>query len=200
MGQKMAKADSIKKILMFLILSSGFYPCILAQESHETEKDKVWGDWQVSLSFGTQMSGIKDEDFVASNYAPLLDVSFGKWFSPALALEIGYRGWYFNTISDDERHRYGYYNWGAILNVKALFHDYNETSKWLPNLHAGSGYFYNYYYERPNVCVDFGISNNFRLTKKLLAHLDLSAIVGWDIYQGDGDILPGLAVGVHYVF
>jgi hypothetical protein len=193
-----AKSNKILSGILFLLIciSSGS----LAQDGDKGDTNKVWGDWQISFSMGIQMSGIKDEDFIASNFAPMLHVSFGKWFSPVLALEIGYRGWYFNTISDDDRHNYGYYNWGAVLNIKALSHNYKETSIWLLYFHAGSGYFYNYYYERPNICADFGISNNFRITKNLLASLDIAAILGWDIYQGDEDILPGITVGVHYVF
>lgn len=195
---------SIRKLIrnglfLFSILTLDFF----MSDARGQEKDGsngYWGDWQVSLGFGTQMSGIKDEDFVASNYSPLLNVSFGKWFSPALALEIGYRGWYFNTISDDEKRRYGYYHGSAVLNVKALLRGYDENGIWFPWLHAGSGYFYNHYYGRPNICADFGISNNFRITEKLSAGLEISALVGWDIYQGDEDVLPGLAVAVRYLF
>ena len=48
---------------------------------------------------------IKKEDFVGSNYSPLLNIAVGKWFAPSIALQLGYKGWYFNTISDEEKHR-----------------------------------------------------------------------------------------------
>jgi hypothetical protein len=184
-------------LLLFIVCS--FFGSF-AQDMAEIQKDKSWGPWQVSLGIGSQMSGIKDEDFVTSNIAPLLNVSVGKWFSQALAMEVGYKGWYFNTISDDDRHRYGFYYGGVILNVKSLFRNYKESCKWLIFLQARSGYFYNYYYSRPNICADLGFSNNARLTDKLMVSLDISAIVGWDIYQGDSDILPGITVGIHYLF
>lgn len=171
-----------------------------AQGTGNADMKSVWGDWQLTFRIGTQMSGIKDEDFVASNYSPLLDVSIGKWFSPVLALQAGYKGWYFHTIADDIKHKYGYYYGGAVLNVNRLSKAYSESCKWSLHLHFGSGYFYNYDYGRPNVCADFGISNNYRLSDSFLLSLDVSAIAGWDIYQGDEDILPGLSVGVAYLF
>jgi len=149
-----------------------------AQGTGNADMASVWGDWQLSFRMGTQMSGIKDENFVASNYSPLLNVSFGKWFSPVLALQLGYKGWYFNSISDEDKHKYGYYYGEAVLNVNKLFKQYKESCKWSLYLHAGSGYFYNYTYNRPNVCADLGISNNYRISDLFQASLDVSAIMG----------------------
>jgi hypothetical protein len=89
---------------MKIMLKNIFYPALLlamlyfspdcnAQGTGNADMNGVWGPWQVTLGIGTQMSGIKDEDFIASNYAPLLDISVGKWFSPVLALQLGYKGW-----------------------------------------------------------------------------------------------------------
>lgn len=171
-----------------------------AQNAGNSNMIPCWGPWQLSLNFGTQMSGIKDEDFVASNYAPLLNVTAGKWFSPSLALQIGYKGWYHKLITDEEKHNYGYYYGEAVLNVNSLFRNYNGSNKWSLYLHGGAGYFYNYDYERPNVCANMGISNNYRFADHFQASLDISAIIGWDIYQGDEDILPGVSVGIDYFF
>ena len=183
-------------VLTMLCISSD---CI-AQDTGNENLGSIWGDWQITLRIGTQMSGIKDEDFVASNFSPLLNVTFGKWFSPVLALQVGYKGWYFNTISDDKKHNYGYYYGEAVLNTNRLFSPYRQPGKWSLYLHFGSGYFYNYNYDRPNVCMDMGISNNYRISERIRASLDISAIAGWDIYQGDEDILPGVTLGVAYCF
>jgi hypothetical protein len=45
-----------------------------------------------------------------------------------------------------------------------------------------------------------GISNNLRISGSFQASLDVSAIVGWDIYQGNDDILPGISLGIAYLF
>ena len=146
------------------------------------------------------MSGIKDEDFISTNIAPLVTFSAGKWFTPYLALQIGYRGFYFNSIADDFRHHYGYYFGEVIVNMNQLIKPTLTPGKWNLNLHGGSGYFYNYDYQQPNVCASLGIQNNLAIIKKLSAFLDVSAIIGWDIYQGDEDILPGISLGVSYAF
>jgi len=66
-------------------------------------------------------------------------------------------------------------------------------------MHAGSGYFYNYDYKRPNICADLGFSFNYRLNERLLSNIKISALMGWDIYQGNEDILPGLSLGCSYL-
>jgi hypothetical protein len=171
-----------------------------AQRSNGSAGNACWGDWQVSVNLGTQMSGIKDEDFVSGNIAPLLKVSVAKWFSPVLALQIGYQGWYFHQIIDDNKYPYGYYFGEAVVNVNGFCKNYTESSLWSLHLHGGAGYFYNYTYNRPNVCADMGVSNNFRISRHFRASIDVAAIVGWDIYQGDEDILPGVTLGIAYLF
>lgn len=176
-------------------------PCeSYARKSQDPSAGVCWGEWQVSLRLGTQMSGIKDEDFVASNYAPLLNVTIGKWFSPALAIQLGYKGWYFHQIIDEKKYHYGFYYGEAVLNVNRLFRNCTGASGWSLYLYGGAGYFYNYDYDRPNVCADLGIANNYRISDHFQASLDVSAIMGWDIYQGNEDILPGISLGVSYLF
>jgi hypothetical protein len=201
-GQSSLMKFKLKYIFYPALLLSMLYfssDCI-SQKLGNAEMNSAWGDWQITLRVGAQMSGIKNEDFVAANFSPLLNISFGKWFSPVLALQIGYKGWYFNTIADEKKHNYGYYYGEAVLNANRLSRHYRESCKWSLYLHCGSGYFYNYDYNRPNICADMGITNNYRLTDHLQACLDVSAIAGWDIYQGDADILPGLSVGIAYLF
>lgn len=185
---------------IFIILALLFTENSFAQKAGNRQSGSCWGPWQVSVSFGTQMSGIKDEDFVAGNYAPLLNVAAGKWFSPSIAVQVGYKGWYFHQIIDDNKYKYGYYYGEAVLNVNSLFRNYDASRPWSLHLHGGSGYFYNYNYNRPNVCADGGITNNLRISGSFRASLDISAIVGWDIYQGDEDILPGITLGLSYLF
>ncbi len=194
----MKSAIKIKSFIIsfcfLILLFSG------SQAQETASKYDNWGDWQINLRFGTQMSGIKDEDFIASNYAPLLNVSAGKWFSPSIALQIGYKGWYFHTIADEEKHPYGYYYGEAVLNVNSLFRNYDDSQLWSLYLHGGTGYFYNGTYDQPNFCADMGVTNNLRISEMFRASLDISAIVGYDIYQGDEDILPGITLGIAWLF
>ena len=155
--------------------------------------------WFISADIGVQMSGIKSEDFINSNYSPLINIHAGKWLTPSFALQMGYKGWYFNTISDSIKHFYTFIYGEVIINPITLISKNKKPRTWSLFLHIGSGYFYNNEYNQPNICANFGITNNIRIIKNLLINIDISSIVGWDIYQGDADILPGLTVGITYL-
>jgi hypothetical protein len=154
----------------------------------------------VSMKYGYQMSGIKSEDFVRSNYSPLFNITVGKWFTPYLAFQIGYKGFYFNTIADAVKHHYNYFYGEAVLNFNNAVYPNRINKSWNLLLHAGPGYFYNHVYGKPNICANIGLQNIYELTNQFQATFDISFIIGWDIYQGDEDILPGLTVGVTYFF
>jgi hypothetical protein len=73
-----------------------------------------------------------------------------------------------------------------------------SKNKWKIIFHPGAGYFYNNFYNRPNICANFGITNSVQVMNQLEVFIDISAIFGWDIYQGDEDILPSFALGLSY--
>ncbi len=190
----------MKAVLLILFSALALAPePIIAQPTDSTTSKSSRLPWFITGAGGIQMSGIKNEDFISSNIAPLVDISTGKWFTPYLALQIGYRGYYFNTIADSNRHHYGFYYGEVVIDLNRLIKPTPTPGMWSLHLHAGSGYFYNYHYRQPNICASFGLVNNLRLTKHLQVFLDLSAIFGWDIYQGDEDILPGVSVGLTYL-
>ncbi len=161
--------------------------------------DDVNLNWFLSINYGFQMSGIKSEDFVSSNYSPLFNVTVGKWVSPLLALQIGYKGFYFNYIEDDVKHHYNYFYGEALFNLNNAIYPNRINKNWSLLIHSGAGYFYNHVYGRANLCANIGIQNNYQLTDYFIATLDISSIIGWDIYQGDEDILPGITVGIAYL-
>lgn len=190
----MAKLN--RYLLVFLLLVNiGSY----SQTNEYNNKANTQLKWFTSLGIGLQMSGIKSEDFVSSNYSPLLNINIGKWLSSSIAFQIGYKGLYFNTISDDIKHYYSFLYGEAIVNINNIFQ--SATSRaWSLHLHTGPGYFYNYHYSKPNICYNMGVQNNFFLNQQLYIYVDITSIVGWDIYQGDEDILPGIMFGVTYLF
>lgn len=153
-------------------------------------------NWFISPGIGIQMSGIKREDFIQSNYSPLYEISVGKWFTSLLSLEFGYRGTYFYLISDNIKHYYNYYYGNVIFNLNSLVINEEKDYKYAILLKLGSGYFYNKSYNQPNICASLGISNEFIITDKLSIILNVNAILGWDIYQGNEDILPGISIGI----
>jgi hypothetical protein len=182
--------------LILLIHGASFqlkaqYPEVQARV-HESAKVYI------NLSAGAQMSGIKNEDFVSNNIAPLMTVSVGKWFTPILTLQLGYRGNYYFTITDDKKHHYNYFFGETAFNLNKLVNQKKQMNRFNILFHVGSGYFYNYDYDNPNICAHLGLSGDYKLTEKLSSFINLSSIMGWDIYQGDEDILPGISFGMSY--
>lgn len=185
---------------ILLLLFTLFVKILAAQTGSEGEEIRSARSWFISPAIGVQMSGIKDEDFVAHNRAPLVNIMAGKWFSPELALQIGYKGPFYNAIADDKKHHYYFFYGEALMNVNSFFKGYSNADTWRLLLHAGAGYYYNHDYKQPNICANLGVTNGFRLTEYFQVNVDAAAIIGWDIYQGDEDILPGLSVGIMYLF
>lgn len=141
-----------------------------------------------NLSVGVQMSGIKNEDFVLNNYSPKIDLSAMKSITQVYGLQIGYQGYYFNTIANADKRRYTYISGSLVTRVV------QRSKNFEVSLLTGSGLFMNHYYKRPSVCADVGVLSNFVLANQHL-NLKISAIFGWDIYQGNADILPFFTLG-----
>jgi len=156
------------------------------------------GVFFIDIYAGTQVSGIRKEDYVISNFAPYVQFSLGKWIVPYLALSINYQGPYFHFISDSFNHKYLYIDGQVILDINSIF----KTQYKALNIQAmaGGGLFYNYFYDRPNVCGTVGLLNEFILTKTISIKLKLATIMGWDIYQGDEDILTNMSIGLSIAF
>lgn len=153
----------------------------------------------VDLFLGTQVSGIRKEDYMLSNFSPYFQLSLGKWVTSYLALAVSYQGPYFNFIGDDLKHKYFYINGDAIITINKLFKP-NYSGFWNIYIFVGSGYFYNIVYKRPNICATGGLTNEFKVSQNMSLKLKLSAILGWDIYQGDQDILPNMSIGFSVIF
>lgn len=174
-----------------------FFSNIQYGQSHAVSNDIVWF---ISTGYGAQISGIKSEDFISSNVSPVTSLNIGRWFSKEIALSIGYRGVYFRTIADKEKHYYNYFNGRVFLNLNEIFKIKQIFINKLDfRLIAGTGYFNNNYYQRPNICSEVGIHLNYSISEKISLYSETSAVIGWDIYQGDEDILPGILFGINYL-
>ena len=154
----------------------------------------------IELGLGVQMSGIKDEDFIESNYSPLLKLTAGKYIWRGIGFQAGYKGLWFNTISADVRHYYTFIYTELLLNSNAFLPERGKQRILALEFHGGPGFFYNHHYARPNVCGNLGGQLIFRVSPNLSLLVDVDAVVGWDIYQGNLDILPGVGCGFTYRF
>jgi hypothetical protein len=190
---------NLRTALLIIFVFAVLLPASGFTEGHKEQEEANKGLY-FGFSAGMQMSGIKNEDFIASNYSPLVTLYAGKWFTPLLALQLGYRGNYFNTISHERKRFYKYFSGEAVFNLNYLFSPQSKDQSLHVLLHSGYGYFYNYDYNRPSICAHLGTTATYRITGKLRATFNASSIMGWDIYQGDEDILPGISLGLSYSF
>lgn len=182
----------MKIYLLFLIfINSVFFSFSFAQESSA----KFFGN----VSSGIQISGIKKEDFISSNVSPLLDVAIGRLFSKEIGVSVGYRGTYFRLITDDVKHRYDFLYLDTFLNLSKIITK-DMLSKHFLLVSAGPGYFYRHEYNRPNVCAKLGLTYKYDITSQISIQSGFSSVVGWDIYQGNDDILPAMNIGFSYYF
>ncbi len=149
---------------------------------------------------GCQMSGIKKEDFIKSNYSPLISFYIGKSLNKNLTLDIVYRGRYFNTIADNKKHFYDFYFLRATYDSEIFLPILNNTKRHELLFDLGFGYFINHFYNKSSTKATLGISNNILITPFIFLKFHFSAIFGYDIYQGDKDILPSLSLGLNYKF
>ena len=181
----------IKLLLGFLLVSSFAY----------SQNDNKKNSWFLSIDYGVQMSGIKSEDFISSNYSPVYRLSSGKWLTKYIGVQFGYQGRYFNTIENSDKRFYNFYYVEGILDIKNILKMSNSKNMVHELIfHGGFGYFQNQYYENSSIHSVLGASNNFFLTNKINLKIDISAILGWDIYQGNQDILPNSSIGLIYRF
>lgn len=155
----------------------------------------------ILLNSGIQMSGMKSEDFIRKNYSPLYRSSLGKWISDCIGAQVGYQGRYFNTIENSDKRKYNFYFIEGVLDIKdALNFAPKDGGLFELFIHAGFGSFQNCYYVNWSTQGILGVSNSFTITEKVNFAISFDAIVGWDLYQGDKDILPNASIGLVYEF
>jgi len=179
--------------LLFLIFSNISFAQVLQEEV-------IQNKWYVNASLGLQMSGIKDEDFVSTNYTPLFNAAIGNHLSDIMALQIGYKGFFFNYIDDNYKHYYYYLYIETVFNPITAFISSGVNRDWNILPHIGIGIFNNNFLHKSQACLNLGIQCNYSISHNFDISLDVSSIVGWRIYQKDEDIIPGIIVGITYSF
>ena len=110
---------------------------------------------------------------------------------------IGYKGNYYRYIYDKEKHYYNFFYTDMIFKNPIYLFKKNNGS--LLNIHLGIGYLYNKL-NNNSICVNTGFINEIVINSKINALINLSGIIGWNIYQNNEDILPSLNFGIVYKY
>jgi outer membrane protein OmpA-like peptidoglycan-associated protein len=151
--------------------------------------------------------------------SPSVDANFGKWFTPAVGMRVGYQGFMSqvwspqpgilgSTLDSDkgsylQKVGYMYFHGDFLWNISDAIGGYKETRFWdfVPYLHAG--YFRSYgvddvdFYDN-EFAVGAGLLHQLRLARRLDLIIDMRAtVVGGRVIDNSGvGILPSVTAGL----
>jgi hypothetical protein len=165
---------------------------IRAQSKGES---KLLADVFVQVRGGVQFSGARKADVIKSNFIEVYSVGLGKIISPYFKIFIGIEGRRFLYLKDDFDHEYSYLYGSNIIKLarnESFISDFELT--------VGSGLFMNYFYQRPNICGHLGLIYTKEVSPDVSISIGIKSLVGWDIYQGDDDILNSINLGFRKYF
>ena len=202
-------------------------PMINAQENgNRDENGKVvrgpyetnrFGDnWFIGAGGGINILLHEDYDIRIS---PSVDANFGKWFTPAVGMRIGYQGFQTGAWSDKatllgptldqekgqylEQFGYMYIHGDFLWNISNALGGYKETRFWnlVPYMHAG---FFRAYgmndveYANNELAAGAGLLHNLRLADRLDLIIDMRAtVVNGRVHESDGiTLLPSVTAGL----
>lgn len=186
----------MKIIFVVIILVSNILSAkILLSQTTQIDKQIQKSSFYFELYLGTQVSGIRKEDYVASNYSPYIQLSIGKTISQHIALTVNYQGPYFYFIGDNFKHKYFYFGGDAIINLNNFISTFKKR---FLNIYVftGTGLLFNGFYNKTNLCINTGIINELKINREYSIKFKLSSIIGHGIYQKDRDILPNISLGL----
>jgi outer membrane protein OmpA-like peptidoglycan-associated protein len=183
------------------------------------ETNRFGDNWFIGVGGGINMlwnEGYPAADLVIS---PSIDANFGKWFTPAVGMRVGYQG--FKTqIRDDgpsilgpnldtqenlylQKMGYMYIHGDFLWNMSDALGGYKETRFWdlVPYIHTGFFRTYgldNVSYHNNEFAMGGGLLHNLRLGNRLDLIIDMRAtVVNGRIHEAsDVAILPSVTAGL----
>lgn len=180
------------------------------------ETNKFGDNWFIGAGGGINIFLNKDYDV---KIGPSVDAGFGKWFTPAVGMRVGYQGinaqaWSntpnilgrtLDTSKDQYLQKFGYmYIHGDFLwNASNGIGGYKETRFWNLVPYAHAGYFRSYgmknndFYDN-EFAVGVGLLHQLRLIDRLDLIIDMRATVvnGRVIDHSGISILPSVTAGL----
>lgn len=77
------------------------------QDKHKVETNRFWSNWFINAGAGAQiLFGDHNKQMqLEHRFTPAFDLSFGKWFTPVIAVRIGVQGYQLNGVSAWSNHK-----------------------------------------------------------------------------------------------
>ena len=226
----MKRLDLFLGAAALLAVSLTASPAVMAQENgNRDENGKVvrgpyetnrFGDnWFIGAGGGINMFWNEGLDADNLKIAPSIDFNFGKWFTPAVGMRLGYQGINSQVWSDTptllgpardadsqmylEKFGYMYVHGDFLWNMSDALGGYKQTRFWnfVPYLHAG--YFRTYgldnvEFSDNEIAAGAGLLHNLRLVERLDLIVDMRATVVNARVRGASGVavLPTVTMGL----
>lgn len=124
----------------------------------------------------------------------LLNVSFGKWFTPHIGSRISYQGLKF-VDSNIMSQKYMNIHADFLYNIAAHFRkDYNVLPKWDVVPYVGFGVIHNSYTKKKPFALSYGLMARYRLAHRLHLSGEIGATTTWQYFDGPS---PSSKLGDH---
>ena len=181
------------------------------------ETNRFGDNWFIGAGGGVNLLGNEDYDNV--KIGPSIDANFGKWFTPAVGMRVGYQGFSTQIWSDTpsilgasmdpdkgmylQKMGYMYIHGDFLWNMSNAFGGYKEHRFWdfVPYIH--SGFFRSYGLDDVDfadneLAMGAGLLHNLRLARRLDLIIDMRAtVVNGRIHGADGvAVLPTVTAGL----
>ena len=216
----MKRLDLFFGAAALLAVSLTASPAVMAQENgNRDENGKVvrgpyetnrFGDnWFIGAGGGINVFWSEGLDAENLKIAPSIDFNFGKWFTPAVGMRLGYQGINSQVLSDAdskmylEKFGYMYVHGDFLWNMSDALGGYKQTRFWnfVPYLHAG--YFRTYgldnvEFSDNEIAAGAGLLHNLRLVERLDLIVDMRATVVNARVRGASGVavLPTVTMGL----
>lgn len=169
------------------------------------ETNRFGDNWFIGIAGGVNTFWNEGTDANALKIGPSVDANFGKWFTPAVGMRLGYQGIKMNVDLNETLQKFGYmYFHGDFLwNASDAIGGYKETRFWnlVPYLHAG--YFRSYGLSNSDFvdnefAMGGGLLHNLRLAERLDLIIDMRATVvnGRAVGLDGVSIMPSVTAGL----
>ena len=180
------------------------------------ETNRFGDNWFIGVAGGINVFLNEGYDI---KIAPSIDANFGKWFTPAVGMRVGYQGFNAQAWSNDpgvlgdvldsdknqylQKFGYMYIHGDFLWNISDAIGGYKETRFWdfVPYIH--SGFFRSYGLDKVNFydnefAMGAGLLHNLRLVDRLDLIIDMRAtFVDGRVIGSEGlAILPTVTAGL----
>ena len=181
------------------------------------ETNRFGDNWFIGAGGGVNL--LWNEDYDNVKIGPSIDANFGKWFTPAVGMRVGYQGFSTQIWSDTpsilgasmdpdkgmylQKMGYMYIHGDFLWNMSNAFGGYKEHRFWdfVPYIH--SGFFRSYGLDNADfadneLAMGAGLLHNLRLARRLDLIIDMRAtVVNGRIHGADGvAVLPTVTAGL----